>query len=210
MWKVFAGAAAFVLVATGCSSGSGDTATGPKAKVGENVEVTPGAVTVASPRLDPPVTLDDATRDQILDTVKHYVQAASIDPLRTGKAATAVAPLFTTAAAARAQGPDRAVVVDDGLPTATGEITAKAVPVPITVLADPSGALVLATAGLDLTIHSTTAKGPVAIHRTGSLTLAPDAGGWKVTGFDLAVQRTGEGVNAAAKTKPSTTSSTKG
>jgi hypothetical protein len=33
----------------------------------------------------------------------------------------------------------------------------------------------------------------------GSLTLAPDAGDWKIAGFDLAVSRAGAGVDAAAK-----------
>ena len=210
MWRAFAGAAALALVTTGCSGGSSGKAATPKAKVGETVEVTPGAVRVASARLDPPVAVDDATRAQILDTVKRYVQAASVDPLHTGRGAATIAPLLTAAAGAWAKGPDRAVILDEGLPPATGAITAKAAPVPITVLADPTGTLVLATAGLDLTVASTTARGPVAIHRTGSLTLAPDAGAWKIAGFDLSVQRSGKGVEAAAKAKSSTTTSTKG
>ena len=57
----------------------------------------------------------------------------------------------------------------------------------------------LATTGIDLTASTRTAAGPVTIHRVGSLTLAPDSGGWKVAGFDLGVTRTGKGVDAAAK-----------
>lgn len=209
-WKTFAGAVAFALVATGCSGGSSGKSAAPKAAVKERVEVTPGAVSVASARLDPPVVVDDAVRNQMLDTVKRYVQVATVDPLRTGRGAAAIAPLFTAAAAAQAQGPDRAVLVDEGLPSATGDITAKAVPVTITVLADPTGNLILASAGLELAVDTKTAQGPVEIRRVGQLTLAPDAGSWKVAGFDLFVKRSGKGVNAAAKVKRAATTSTKG
>lgn len=190
-----------VVVAAGCSGG-GDTEAAPTPSVDETVEVTPGAVTVSS--AGPPVGLDDAVRDQMLDTVTRYVQAATVNPLRAGRSAADIASLFTGSAAARAEGPDRAVVVDEGFPAATADITATAVPVAITVLADQNGNLVLASAGVDLTATTKTAKGPVEIHRVGSLTLAPEAGGWKVAGFDLAVSRAGTGVDAAAKATDTT------
>jgi hypothetical protein len=212
MRSAVSGAMTLVLVVVaGCSGGGGDKAKAqtPHTIAGD-VTVTSGAVTVSS--AGPPVALDDAVRNQMLDTVKRYIEAATIAPLRTGKAANDVPPLLTTAAAARVAGPDRAVVVDEGFPRATADITATAVPVPITVLVDQSGTLVLATTGLDVTVATRTAPGPVAIHRVGSLTLAPDSGSWKVAGFDLGVTRTGKGVEAAAKVAPSgsSTSSTGG
>ncbi len=204
-WKLAVGALVLV-VAAGCSGGGDDTEA-KSAPVDEAVSVTPGAVTVSS--AGPQVGLDDAVRDQMIETVKQYVQVATIDPIRSGHVAK-VAPLFTAAAAARAEGVDRAVLVDEGLPRATSDITATAVPVPITVLADQSGALLLASAGLDLTVATKTADGPVEIHRVGSLTFAPDAGTWKVAGFDLSVSRAGSGVDAAVKAGGSTSTSTKG
>ncbi len=203
--KAFAGAVALLVVAAGCGGGGGDSA--PKAKVSESVDVTPGAVTVSSAGAQ--VGLDDTVRDQMLDTVKQYVQAATVDPLKTGRNATRLAPLFTARAAARAAGADRAVLVDEGIPVATAGITAKAVPVAITVLVDQTGSFVLASASLDLTATTKTADGPVEIHRTGSLTLAPDAGVWKVGGFDLAVARSGKGVDAALQVAGTTNPSGK-
>ena len=105
----------------------------------------------------------------MVDTVKQYVQTATVDPLRDGRGAGEIAPLFTAAAAARAQGPDRAVLVDEGLPAATADITAKAVPVAITVLADQNGDLVLAsTRAWSSPSTPRRPKGPVQIHRVGS------------------------------------------
>ena len=206
-WKVVLGALVIV-VAAGCGGRSGDDSEAtPSAPVDEAIAVTPGAVTVAT--AGPQVGLDDAVRDQLIETVKQYVQVATVDPIRSGRVAK-VAALFTAAAAARAEGVDRAVVVDEGLPRATSNITATAVPVPITVLADQSGALVLASAGLDLTIATKTVDGPVEIHRVGSLTFAPEAGTWKVAGFDLAVSRAGAGIDVALKAGSSTSTSTKG
>jgi len=206
-WSALAGAGAVIfVVAAGCSGG-GDGRAAPTASVGETITVIPGAVTVSS--AGPQVAVDDVVRDQMVDTVKRYVQAATVDPLHTGRAGR-VAPIFTAAAAARADGGDRAVLVDEGLPAATADITATTEPVGTTVLADQNGTLVLATASLDLTAATSTAKGPVQIHRVGSLTLAPDAGAWKVAGFDLAVSRTGRGVDATAKKSASATTSTRG
>ncbi len=210
MWKAVAGAAALALVATGCSGGGGGTKSAVKTTVKARVEVTRGAVGIASARLDPPVVVDDAVRNQMLDTVKRYIQAATIDPLRTGRGGPALAPLFTASAATRVQGSDRAVLVDEGLPSATGDITAKTLPVAITVLADQTGNLVLATAEFDVSVGTQTAHGPVKIRRVGQLTLAPDAGIWKIAGFDLSVRRDGKGITDTAKTKSSTTTSAKG
>jgi hypothetical protein len=205
-WKLVVGALVLV-VAASCGGGGDDSEATPSAPVDEAIAVTPGAVTVSS--AGPQIGVDDATRDQMIDVVKQYVQLATVDPLRSGHVAK-VAPLFTAAAAARAEGADRAVLVDEDLPRATSDISATAVPVPITVLVDQSGALVLASAGLDLTVATKTADGPVEIHRVGSLTFAPDAGSWKVAGFDLAVNRTGAGVDAAVRAGDSTSTSTKG
>lgn len=206
-WKVVVGALV-LFAATGCGGNGGDDKESTtRAPVDEAIEVTPGAVTVAS--AGPQIGIDDAVRDQMIETVKQYVQVATVDPLRRGHLAK-IAPLFTTAAAARAESVDRAVLVDEGLPRATSDITATAVPAPITVLIDQGGNLVLASVNLDLTAATKTADGPVEIHRVGSLTLAPDAGAWKIAGFDLAVARSGTGVDVATNTTGSTSTSTKG
>ena len=66
-------------------------------------------------------------------------------------------------------------------------------------LGDQGGAIVLATATIDLDIQGVTAtKGdPLRILRKGDLVLTPDASGaWKVTAFNIAVARSGGGIDA--------------
>jgi hypothetical protein len=190
------------LVAVACSGGGGSSAKpAPKPTVG-SVDLAAGPVTVASAGAQ--VALPDTVRDQVLGALKRYVQTATITPLQTGKPAGDLAPVFTADAVARAQGSDRGVLVDEGLPKATGDVVAKAPPVALTGLADGSGTIVLVDATLALTVDTETGRGPVKIQRNGDLVFAPDAGSWKVLGFDLQAARSGKGIDAVVKTAPST------
>ena len=70
----------------------------------------------------------------------------------------------------------------------------------------------LATATIDLDIQgvTTTKADPLRIVRKGDLVLSPDASGaWKVTAFNIAVARSGGGIDAPATTTPAPTT-TKG
>ena len=71
-------------------------------------------------------------------------------------------------------------------------------------LADPSGTISLVGSTLDLTVRTTTAKGPVTIHRSGELMFTRDAGAWKIVSFKLAVTREGAGLDAAGATSSTT------
>ena len=85
-------------------------------------------------------------------------------------------------------------MVDEGLPKVTGDLNVTAQPIAVVGLGDQGGAIVLATATIDLDIQGVTAaKGdPLRIVRKGDLVLTPDASGaWKVTAFNIAVARIG-------------------
>ena len=184
-----------------CSSGSSGKATSTTTTPNASVKVTPGLVSVAS--AGAPVQLSDADRNAVFAAVTDYVNAATIAPLE-GKQAPDLSTQLTTAAAPALQGADRDALVDTDVPRATGRITATLQPVSLKGLADPSGAIPLVGSTLDLTVRTTTAKGPITIHRSGELMFARDGNAWKITSFKLAVTREGAGIGAAAATSSTT------
>ncbi len=165
------------------------------------MKIAPGAVTVYKVG-EAPDTIPDDVRNAVMATLTGYVNAATVTPLRKGAVddaglATALAP----AVAARLAGPDRAVLVDEGLPKATSRVKVAATPVALTGLADGAGTVVVVTANVDATTTTKTAKGRLVIKRTGDLVLEPDNGTWKITGYTLNVVRAGR----AAIPTPTTT-----
>ncbi len=176
--------------------------TGPalaaKAPKAPKVAVTAGDVKVYAVA-GKPDALPDAVRTGVLATIAAYLKTAGTTQAPTA-ADTALAPLMTAAAAGRLTGTDRVTLLDEGLPTATGKVKVASAPVGLTALADDGGAIVLVTAGLDATTTIPTAKGKVTVHRKGSLVLVPDAGTWKIQGYDLAVERVGKKLGPTAGT----------
>ena len=168
------------------------------------VTMTSGDVTVYKVG-DAPDTIPDDVRTAVIATLTGYVNAATVMPLQQGAVddaglATALAP----AVAARLAGPDRAVLVDEGLPRAkpTSKVKVTATPVALTGLADGAGSVVVVTATVDTTTTAKTTKGKLVIKRTGDLVLEPDNGTWKITGYTLNVDRAGKAV------RPTTTTTT--
>ena len=190
--------------AAACSGGGGKSASTPTTRPGTAVPIAAGPVTVTASGIAG--TLSNADREAIVETVRRYVTAASIDPFR-GRPVGDLASVFAATAVTAANGPDRATVVDDGLPKATGKVTATAKPLAITALTDPSGAVVLVGVTLDLDVRASAAKGPVRVKRTGELVLEKDGPSWKITSYRLAVDRSGAGLGPAAA-PTSTTAST--
>jgi hypothetical protein len=169
-------------------------------------KVTIGDVTIYKVGNAPDAIPDDV-RAKILAALSTYVNAATVKPLQTG--AVDDASLATTlgpAATFRAAGVDRATLVDEGLPKATGRIVVNTLPVKLTALADGDGRIVVVTARLDSIARTRTPKGAVTIARKGDLVFTPDADTWKNDGYDLAVERSGKGLVAptTATTVPGT------
>jgi hypothetical protein len=191
--------AALVVVLAACGGGGDDTAKPAKTSTGASVRLTAGNVKVEA--AGNPGTLADADKTAIVDTLKKYVIAVSVNPLE-GRPVGDLGPIFTAAASASLKGPDGAAATDEGLPKATAKVVAKAPPVALTALSDPSGAIDLVGATVYLYVDTKAAGGPIHVLRTGEVVLRRDAGAWKIASYKLSVNRTGAGVTAA--TTPTT------
>ena len=165
------------------------------------VRISPGEVTVYKVG-DAPETIPDDVRAAVMGTVTSYVNAATVTPLRKGKLAddAVLAPMLAPPVAARLAGPDRATLVDEGLPKATAKVVVSSAPVALTGLADRNGNIVVVTAAVDATTKTKTAKGKLSIRRAGELVFEPDNGTWKISGYSFIVDRTGKSVPGATTT----------
>lgn len=187
-------------VAAGACSGKGGSAgppptEGPPAPISWTVTV--GDVHAVHPPAPP---FPDDVRDEVTATLERYLTDAVLGPLRSGQPAGDLAPLFTPAAAARLNGPDRAALVDEGLPPAPA-VRSEAATAGLAALAAPDGAVIVVTATVDLRLH-TGGTDSVAVVRTGDLVLAPDGDGWDIEGYDVRTTRDpaeGAGTTTTAK-----------
>ena len=170
-------------------SGGEDEASGTGPTV---VQVDSGDV--VSETVGPAAPFPEDQRDVIVQQVRDYIEAATVEPLRSGKAAKGLEKIFDPAALTALQGPDGAVMLDQGLPKVTGKLKAISQPVAINALADNTGAWIMASARLNLDVTGGLDDGTLKIVRTGELLFVPDAEGWKVTAFDITVDRSGPGV----------------
>jgi hypothetical protein len=175
---------------------------------GTNVTLELGDVSADS--AGPPAQFSPEQAQAVLKVMRDYLTIATVEPLRSAKPAGDLAGVFDPAAIATVNGADRAVVVDERLPKVTGELDVAAQPVAIVALADENGAIVLATAKLDVDVTGATeVKGdPLHIVRRADFVLAPDgSGAWKVTQYNVAVARSGGGLDPTTTTAgtPTTT-----
>ncbi len=204
-----------IVALAGCGGGGSDDQgkrAAPSTTVVPNTNVSLQLGDVSADSAGPPAQVTPEQSQAILKVVGDYLTAATVKPLRSAQPADDVSSLFGAGALARVTGPDRAVMVDEGLPKVTGDLNVTAQPIAVVGLADQGGAIVLATATIDLDIQgvTTTKADPLRIVRKGDLVLSPDpSGAWKVTAFNVAVARSGGGIDAPATTTPPTTT-TKG
>jgi hypothetical protein len=177
---------------------------------GTNVTLELGDVSADS--AGPPAQFTPEQAQAVLKVMRDYLTIATVEPLRSANPAGDLAGVFDPSAIATVNGADRAVVVDEGLPKVTGDLDVAAQPVTIVALADQTGAIVLATAKLDVDITGATdAEGaPLHILRKGDFVLAPDASGaWKVTEYNVAVARSGAGLDPTTTTAATSTTTKK-
>jgi hypothetical protein len=147
--------------------------------------------------------LDPGQAQQVVASVRRYVNAASVKPLRTGKPAGDLSAVFGAAALARLTGPDRAVLVDEGLPKVTKQLRAVADPVRLSALFDRGG-LVAVSADLALTVRGRARSGKLKIVRQGQFLFEPDGDAMKVVAFDMKVDRSGKAVDRIAPSTETT------
>ena len=163
---------------------------------------------VSTDSAGPPAQFTPEQSQAVLKVIRDYLTIATVEPLRSAKPAGDLAGVFDPAAVVTATGVDRPVMLDERLPQVTGDLDVAAYPVAILALADQNGAIVLATAKLDVDIAGGTKVkgGPLHILRRGDLVLAPDASGaWKVTGYSMVVARIGAGLDPTTTTAATTT-----
>jgi hypothetical protein len=157
------------------------------------VDVKPGLV--VSESVGAEAAFPEDQRNLLVKKVRTYVEAATVEPLRTGRPAKGLEALFDAGALAALQGPDGEVMLDQGLPEVTGKLTAVTAPVAINALADGNGAWVMASARIVLDVKGGLDDGTLRIARQGELLFVPEAGDWKITAFDMVVERKGPDVN---------------
>jgi hypothetical protein len=177
---------------------------------GTNVTLELGDVSADS--AGPPAQFTPEQAQAVLKVMRDYLTIATVEPLRSAKPAGDLAGVFDPGAVATVNGADRAVMVDESLPKVTGDLDVAAQPVTIVALADQTGAIVLATAKLDVDITGATdvKGGPLHILRKGDFVLAPDASGtWKVTEYNVAVARSGAGLDPTTTTAATSTTTKK-
>ena len=190
-----------VVLATACSSGGGlmavpTTTPSPSSSDSSEVSFSVTGATVESVRLPAPPFPDDV-RASVAATLDRYLREAVLGPLRSGGSAGDLEPVFTRPARARVEGPDRAALVDEGLPAA-GSVRAESATVGLAALAGADGATTVVTAAVDLRLEAGRRvpngdDDPITIARTGHLVLVPDGGGWKIDGYDIRTTREGGG-----------------
>jgi hypothetical protein len=190
-----------LLLLAGAACSGGDDADAKSSKVdspeGSTLELEAGGVQVES--TGAPATLPDADRDAIVDTVRRYVIAATIDPFH-GKPVGDLPALFTLPAVAALNGLDRVAALDEGVPKATGTVKVKSAPMILTALSSMGGINLVGTS-LYIDASAPTEDGPVRIKRTGELVLSRDAGTWKIASFKLAADRSGSGLGTTSTSR---------
>src|SRR5215211_3262025 len=109
---------------------------------------------------DAPPAMPDDVRNNVMRALTGYMTAATVKPLQKGSVDNgALASMFDNSVNARATTSDRGVLVDDGMPKATGRITLTAAPVKLSALVDDRGRVIGVTAALDATTNAKTSKG---------------------------------------------------
>jgi hypothetical protein len=134
-----------------------------------------------------PAEFPDPTRTRVEGLLDRYLTNAVLVPLRSGQPAGDLSSVFVAPALDRMGGPDRAALVDEGMPKSddVGVTTASA---DIVALIGPDG-LAGVVAGIRMIVTGKVAGTPLTIERTGELLLSPDGDDWKVSGYDIKVTR---------------------
>lgn len=197
---------AAMVVLTGCSRASSDAYTTQTPAT--DAPATTGPTLAPDPAPDEPITFSGfgfhlhtagqvgeaefkAAWTGVIETLNRYLEAAVLTPLRTGGPAGDLTPLFTPLAVDKAMtvGPERAALIDEGLPPASG-LKAETARAGLNGLAGTDGTMSVVVAGLDLRLTGFVSGVPLTVVRTGEMTLFPEGGTWRIDGYDIKVVRT--------------------
>ncbi len=200
------------MLAVGGGSSDDNATKTTTSDAGPGVTLTLEAGDIATDSAGPTTSFSPAQAQQVLGTIRTYLDGAVMKPLRSGEPAGDLSTVFDAGTLARVTTVDRGVMLEEGLPKVTGDIAIVGKPVNFVGLGDQSGNLVLVTASVQFTVDGTMSgiKVPLHIEQLGDLVLAPDASGaWKVTAYRMAVTRSGGGIDTTTSSTPATTKAAK-
>ncbi len=187
------------LMLAGCGDDSKPKSASREGVADENGPVTApkvkfeiGDATLTSPLGDFP--LDDAVTAAVMKPVTEWAQTALVDPL-AGSDAGNLDTAFSPEASASLAG-DSAVMSNTTLGTMTKPITIDTQRVSLIAIGDPTNPSVVAV-NIALSLKSASADGAVNSTHIGEFSLK-NLDGWKIVAYDIATQRSGDGVPAAA------------
>ena len=192
------------LATTACSRGDRDpTGAGP-----------PTSATPRSPDTDPPTTTTTTTPAvdlvfvgldpngtappgddvvaKVQATLRGYFADGILAPLRSGGPAPDLSPYFTPVVLERLAGPDRATMVEEGLPAARS-VTADSTAVALNSVAGPDEVTAVIAARIDWKLHAVGPGLDVDIVRTGELVLVDAGDTWRIDGFQVRTTRDSRG-----------------
>ena len=132
---------------------------------------------------------DEATLAGIQATLRGYLANAVLAPLRSGGPAPDLSPWFTPVALERVSGPDRATMVEEGLPAASRSITADLANVELSTVAGPDEVTAVVAAIIDIRLRAVGPGLDVDVVRQGQLALVLDGETWKIDGFMVRTTR---------------------
>ena len=174
-----------LLLLSGCSGPDAPKKAAPRV-AGKSVQAPPVTFSVGASELRGSGTtlpLPPEIQSGVVATLDRYLADAVVGPLRTGAPPADLSPLFTELAWPRLSGPDRAAIVDEGVPA--GSVTADAAVANLTGLQGADGAVALVGVHIDLRLR----VGQLNVVRSGELVLVPEGDTWRIDGYDLRVSR---------------------
>ena len=130
--------------------------------------------------------LDEANRTAAMKTLQATFDATVVRPLTKGRPG-AIDALFTADAAARATGPDRAALFDEGLPKVR-DLEATRANVRLTALDNGNGPGLI-VAKIDWDVRGA----DVHVQRIGELSMVPVFGTWLIGAYTVITTRTAGG-----------------
>jgi hypothetical protein len=137
--------------------------------------------------------------------LRKYLADAIVAPLRSGKPAPDLGPLFTTDTGTRIRGFDRPALVSEGLPPARDGVIVRVATAGITPLL-AGDQVPMVAAAIDLRLRARDVKGArVDVSHRGELVLMRDGSAWKIGGYDMvAVRDTPKGTTTSTAVKEAT------
>jgi hypothetical protein len=131
-----------------------------------------------------PPEFPDGARAGVQALLDRYLTDAVLRPLRSGESAGDLSAVFAPSTLERVNGPDRAALVDEGLPRAE-RVTVEVASAALTALTGLS----VVSAGIHILVSARVGGTPLRVERTGELQLSAEGDTWKVIGYDVRVTR---------------------